>query len=198
MGLGAGLFIPLVLRWYWPRFNGYGFAIGTAGGIIAGVTFNGLLGWPVYAAFPLTLATALAACLAGAAMAPATDDRVLLNFVAQINPGGLWRRHRRRAIDAGLLTPISPPAAAAKRRRDLIAIAFALPFQVCLLLAGMAFVWHDFDKLGALLTIVGVTGVGLYVFWYRNLKPDAIATAEDEAFADPIEQVRALTGEGKA
>jgi len=39
---------------------------------------------------------------------------------------------------------------------------------------------------------------GLYVFWYRNLKPDAIAAAEDEAFADPIERVRALTGEGKA
>ncbi|MCB9540898.1 MAG: sodium:solute symporter [Myxococcales bacterium] len=198
MGLGAGLFIPLVLRWYWPRFNGYGFAIGTAGGIIAGVTFNGLLGWPVYAAFPLTLATALAACLAGAAMAPATDDRVLLNFVAQINPGGLWRRHRRRAIDAGLLTPELAARRRRERRRDLIAIAFALPFQVCLLLAGMAFVWHDFDKLGALLAVVGVTGVGLYVFWYRNLKPDAIATAEDEAFADPIERVRALTGEGKA
>ena len=28
--LGAGIFVPMLLRWYWERFNGYGFAIGTA------------------------------------------------------------------------------------------------------------------------------------------------------------------------
>ncbi|GIR29985.1 MAG: hypothetical protein CM15mP44_2680 [Candidatus Neomarinimicrobiota bacterium] len=29
MGIGAGMFIPQVIRWYWWRFNGYGFAVGT-------------------------------------------------------------------------------------------------------------------------------------------------------------------------
>ena len=37
MGIGAGMFIPQVIRWYWWRFNGYGFAIGTAVGMTAAV-----------------------------------------------------------------------------------------------------------------------------------------------------------------
>lgn len=198
MGLGAGLFIPLVLRWYWPRFTGYGFAVGTAGGIVAGVLFNGILDLVLYVAFPLTIGTSLVFCVLGSMLSARTDERVLLNFVAQINPGGFWRRYREAAIDAGLLTR----ELAARRRRerlnDLIAIAFAMPFQVALLLAGMAFVWHDFDKLGALLLIVGVAAVGLYWFWFRNLKPDAAARVEDEAFAQPIERIRAMTHESKA
>jgi len=40
MGIGAGIFIPLVLRWYWWRFNGYGFAFGTFAGIIAAILVN--------------------------------------------------------------------------------------------------------------------------------------------------------------
>ena len=43
MGIGAGMFIPQVIRWYWWRFNGYGFAIGTAVGMSAAVFNKGIL-----------------------------------------------------------------------------------------------------------------------------------------------------------
>ncbi|KAL6076845.1 Na+/solute symporter, variant 2 [Balamuthia mandrillaris] len=36
-GLAGGMLVPLMLRWYWWRLNGMGFAIGTIGGITAGV-----------------------------------------------------------------------------------------------------------------------------------------------------------------
>ncbi|MBW2526651.1 MAG: sodium:solute symporter, partial [Deltaproteobacteria bacterium] len=48
MGIGAGLFVPLFLRWYWPRFNGYGFAAGTGAGIIGALVFNAALALPLY------------------------------------------------------------------------------------------------------------------------------------------------------
>ncbi|GAF90180.1 unnamed protein product, partial [marine sediment metagenome] len=34
MALGAGVVIPNVLRWYWWRMNGWGYAFGTFGGIL--------------------------------------------------------------------------------------------------------------------------------------------------------------------
>ena len=37
MGIGAGMFIPQVIRWYWWRFNGYGFAIGTVFGMVSAI-----------------------------------------------------------------------------------------------------------------------------------------------------------------
>jgi len=36
----AGLFVPLILRWYWERFNGYGFAAGTGIGILASIVMQ--------------------------------------------------------------------------------------------------------------------------------------------------------------
>ena len=53
MGLGLGLFVPLFLRWYWPRFNGYGFAAGTGCGMGAAIVFKVLItDWPLYHTIP--------------------------------------------------------------------------------------------------------------------------------------------------
>ena len=37
MGLSAGLLMPIVLRWFWWRFNGWGFSIGTLIGIVTAI-----------------------------------------------------------------------------------------------------------------------------------------------------------------
>ena len=66
MGIGAGMFIPQVIRWYWWRFNGYGFAIGTAFGMIAAVltkAFGGPI--PEYTSFLIASGSSLVGCLIG-------------------------------------------------------------------------------------------------------------------------------------
>lgn len=83
MGLGAGLFVPNFLRWYWPRFNGYGFAIGTGVGIVAGLTFNAVLDLPLYIAFPSVVAVSTLGSIVGTLATPATEKKVLMKFLLQ-------------------------------------------------------------------------------------------------------------------
>lgn len=51
MGLGSGLIIPQVIRWYWWRFNGYGFAAGVFAGMLA--AFSQLIFFPDFTEYQL-------------------------------------------------------------------------------------------------------------------------------------------------
>ena len=185
MGLGAGLFVPLFLRWYWPRLNGYGFAVGTAVGIVGGLSFNAALDLPLYYAFPATVGLGLAATVIVSLVTPATDEKILVRFWHQINPWGFWRNVEQAAIDKhGVVTREDVLERKLEQINDVVALAFAIPFQLSLLLAGMSFVWHDWKKFGFFLTIVIICSIGLYFFWYRNLKDDETSRAEDEYFDD--------------
>ena len=39
MVLGTGVLMPNVLRWFWWRFNGVGFAVGTLCGVVAASSY---------------------------------------------------------------------------------------------------------------------------------------------------------------
>lgn len=182
MGLGAGLFVPLFLRWYWPRLNGYGFAFGTAAGMIAGITFKAILAWPLLWSFPGTIVAAFTASIAVSLATKPTDRDVLVDFWHQINPWGFWSSYARDARDRGLVTEKGMGERARERVNDLVALGFALPFQVSLLIAAMAFVFHDWSKFTVSGIVVVLSAVGLYVFWYRNLKAPDVCAREDAHF----------------
>ncbi len=180
MGIGAGLFVPLFLRWYWPRFNGYGFAAGTLTGMAAGLLFNAGLNWPLYQAFPSVIGAALlASVLVSLFTAPVPEER-LASFWAQINPWGLWGAHAERALAQGLVPDLS--SRRKERLRDALALLFSVPFQLSILIAGMALMFHDFAKFSWALGIAAVSAVGLYFFWFRGLKSPEQCEAEDEAY----------------
>lgn len=184
MGLGAGLFVPLFLRWYWPRLNGYGFAAGTAVGIVGGLFFNSAVDWPLYYAFPATVGCGFTATVVASLLTPKTSDTILIRFWHQINPWGFWGKYEEKAKQRNLVTPAAVLERQLERLNDVVALAFAIPFQLSLLLAGMSFVWHDWKKFAFFTTIMIICSVGLYFFWYRNLKDDLISNAEDEYFDD--------------
>ncbi len=186
MGLGAGLFVPLVLRWYWPRFNGYGFAIGTGGGLVAGILLNKVLGWEVYTAFPATIAVAFVFSILGSLLTAPTPDDVLIRFNLQINPWGFWRKFEKLAEERGDITAVERRGRLNEKLSDMLALMFSLPFQISMLLMAMAFVFHDWKKFFFFLAITVVTGVGLYFFWFKNLKSVDKCVEEDERWGrDP-------------
>ena len=88
MGIGAGMFVPGFLRWYWPRFNGYGFAVGTAAGMLAALIFQAGLDWPLYLSFPTVIGSAFVGAVGTSLLTRPTDDSILVRFVVQINPWG--------------------------------------------------------------------------------------------------------------
>ncbi|MFN3202810.1 MAG: sodium:solute symporter family transporter [Bradymonadia bacterium] len=184
MGLGAGLFMPLFLRWYWPRFNGYGFAGGTAAGIIVAPIFNTVLELPLYVSFPTILGTSLLCAVAVTLLTAPTPEPVLVRFCAQIDPWGAWSRYRAKVLESGLISTEEQARRTREKRNDKLALLCAVPFQICVLIASMAFVFHDWSKVGIFGSIAAVTAVGLYVFWFRNLKGEAQCKAEDEHWKD--------------
>ena len=179
MGLGAGLFVPLALRWYWPRFTGWGFAAGTAAGLVTGLVTNTVLSWPLYYAFPTTLALALVASVVVSLATPATADPQLVRFYVQVNPWGFWGRIRDLADAQGHLDEEKRSLRRAEKRSELIALLLAIPFQLSLLLTGMSLIFRDWGRFSVCGSVATLTAVGLYWFWFRNLKSEEEAAAED-------------------
>jgi Na+/proline symporter len=183
MGLGAGLFVPLALRWYWPRLNGYGFAAGTAGGVVAALVFKALLKWELYTSFPSIIGTALFMAVLVSLLTPATSDKILVRFWIQINPWGLWKGYALQAKASGEIDVEKMRARKLERMKDALSLCLTIPFQICLLVGAMAFVFHDWEKFTYFAIISVLCGVGLYFFWFKNLKSVKECTEEDKHYA---------------
>ena len=167
MGIGAGMFIPQVIRWYWWRFNGYGFAIGTAVGMIAAVLTKAF-GGPIaeYNSFLIASGSSLVGCILGTYLTPPTESAVLSNFYKVTRPFGFWGSVRTE-IPPDVLNQINE-----ENRRDIIAIFFAVPWQVVLFLTGMMIVMKQWSNVFNLFGLLVVLSAGLYWFWYRHLSKE--------------------------
>ena len=167
MGIGAGMFIPQVIRWYWWRFNGYGFAIGTAVGMIAAVLTTAF-GGPVaeYNSFLIASGSSLVGCFIGTDLTPPTESAVLSHFYKVTRPFGFWGSVRTE-IPTDVLNQINE-----ENRRDIIAIFFAVPWQVVLFLTGMMIVMKQWSNVFNLFGLLIVLSAGLYWFWFRHLSKE--------------------------
>ena len=167
MGIGAGMFIPQVIRWYWWRFNGYGFAIGTAVGMIAAVLTKAF-GGPIaeYNSFLIASGSSLVGCIIGTYLTPPTESAVLSHFYKVTRPFGFWGSVRTE-IPTDVLNQINE-----ENRRDIIAIFFAVPWQVVLFLTGMMIVMKQWSNVFNLFGLLIVLSAGLYWFWFRHLSKE--------------------------
>ncbi|MBH11018.1 MAG: sodium:solute symporter [Candidatus Marinimicrobia bacterium] len=167
MGIGAGMFIPQVIRWYWWRFNGYGFAIGTGVGMIAAIltkAFSGPI--PEYTSFLIASGSSLSGCIIGTLFTPATNARVLENFYKVTRPFGFWGNIRNSLPDA-IQVKVKQ-----ENHRDIIATVFAVPWQVVLFLTGMMIVMKQWSNVTVLFVILIFLSLGLYWFWFRHLSDE--------------------------
>ena len=167
MGIGAGMFIPQVIRWYWWRFNGYGFAIGTAVGMVAAVLTKAF-GGPIaeYNSFLIASGSSLVGCIIGTYLTPPTERAVLSHFYKVTRPFGFWGSVRTE-IPTEVLNQINE-----ENRRDIIAIFFAVPWQVVLFLTGMMIVMKQWSNVFNLFGLLIVLSAGLYWFWFRHLSKE--------------------------
>lgn len=165
--LGAGLLIPTLARWYWWRMNGYGFAVGTAAGMIAAVIQRIVLpDIPEYSAFIITTVSSLVGMIVGTYSAPATDEAVLLEFYKRTRPFGFWGPVRKK-LASKTMDYINR-----ENKRDIIATFFAVPWQVVLFLTGMAIILKRWDQFAWLVIILAALSLGLYFKWFRHLSDE--------------------------
>ena len=163
-GLGAGMILPLVLRWFWWRFNGYGFAVGTGAGMIGAIVFKlAFPYWPEWLSFLSVGSISLIAMITCTLLTTPTDEKVLIKFYRITRPFGAWKRI------AAQLTSQAVTGIKKENRRDLIAILFAVPWQLSMFLTLVHLIIHKWEAFFVLLSIFLVSSIGLYHFWYKPL-----------------------------
>jgi Na+/proline symporter len=163
MALGAGVVIPNVLRWYWWRMNGWGYAAGTAAGILFSVIALFMPELPMYVVFPPIVIGSLLASVITALATPPVDKPVLVSFYETVRPFGFWRpvRNRSRLTAEALANPTEKAwRAVLNTILGVVAITGAYLFPMYLVghWYAKAFIW-----LGAAILTAGV----LAFTWYR-------------------------------
>lgn len=170
VGLGVGLAIPLLMRWYWWRFNGYGLAIGTATGAIAAILTKMLvipnltsLQWQEYLLFLIPSLSSVTGCILGTLLTPPPDLAVVENFYLQTRPFGFWGKIRAK------LSPVAVAKIKRENRRDILATIIAIPWQLVLFMMPVMLMTRSWDNLGLLSLIFLLLSIALYFTWFRYL-----------------------------
>ncbi len=167
MGLGAGMVVPLLVRWYWWRMNGYGFTAGTVFGM--GTAIVQKLFYPEateYMSFAILLVSSFSVTIIVTLLTEQTSKATLVNFYKTSRPFGFWKPIK------SLLPDEKKTQINSENRRDIIAISFALPWQIVLFLTGMTLILRRFDLFIYLFVLLIFLSAGLYYFWFRHLSDD--------------------------
>lgn len=165
MALGGGVVLPNVLRWYWWRLNGWGYAAGTLAGILFSLVALFIPELPMYVVFPIVAAASLVASVIVSLTGPAVNPEILKTFFKTIRPFGWWKPVREQLQMSG-----DPGAAARptgeKTGRVILNVVLGMIAVLSLYLAPMYLVGHWYLYaavcLGTALAAVGI----LYRTWY--------------------------------
>ncbi len=170
--LGGSMLVSLVLRWYWWRFNGWGFSFGMIAAFLVAVAQKVIQGrygyvWPDYAFYFLMTGVSLIVAVTVTLLTPATDRETLMNFFRTIHPFGGWKpvenwvmerwpEHRREKMF----------------RLDMLNCALGAVNLFCLNMSAVFFMLHNWTMFFTLLTIFLATATVMHRTWYRTLPSD--------------------------
>ena len=166
MVLGTAVLMPNVLRWFWWRFNGWGYAIGTLVGVAAAIAQVTAFGdTPSYVTFPILFAISVISSIVASLVSGPTDMDTLTEFCRRIRPAGFWGPVRRELEARGE----TPPRI--RFHMDLATVVIGtIAIQALWLMSTFA-VTHQWTAFGVSALVVALGTVGLYFTWYKNL-PD--------------------------
>lgn len=193
-GLWGGYTASNVLKWYWWRFNGYGYFWGMITGICSALGLPPVIAQVPYVkhllatysinmevtiVFPVVLALSLAGCLIGTLLTKQESDEVLIDFYRRVRPWGFWGPILKKvqAVDPGF-----------KRNkdfgRDMLNIAVGIVWQVSLVALPLYIVIREFDRAAIAGGAILVTSLILKFTWYDHLAEREVETdlaaAEDK------------------
>ena len=165
-----------VLKWYWWRFNGYGYF----GGMIAGIAASLVIPFafpsiPAIMAFPYVLAVSLVGCIAGSLLTRPESDEVLMKFYMQIRPWGYWKPVLDKVHNYY-------PSFETNRRfkRDVFNVVVGVIWQTSLVLVPMSLVTQQYPLLIGVACSVAVASVILKFTWWNNLDEASKETLPDD------------------
>ena len=166
MALGGGVLIPNVLRWYWWRMNGWGYALGTFGGILLSLVSLFYATVPDYVVFPLIVMVSLLLSLIGSLVTCPVDKKQLNEFYRSIRPFGLWKPVRE---DSGLAAS-EHSNKSEKASRSVLNVVLGMIAIASGYLFPMYLVGHWYGRALLCLGISLSAVIVLKYTWYRHLE----------------------------
>ena len=171
--LYSGFVVANVLKWYWWRFNGYGYFWGMITGVCGAIPMvvpafaEKLIGHnanPILI-FPALFVLSLAGCLAGTLLTKPDDEAVLKRFYKSVNPWGWWGPIRAKVM-------AEDPAFVPNRNaaRDLTNVAVGIVWQLCLISIAIYAVLRQWPWVAGIAVVLAATSVFMKFNWYDKLE----------------------------
>ncbi len=175
--LWGGYVAANVLKWYWWRFNGYGYFWGMVAGIGGALVIpllpfaqskvvEGALFMPhALSSFPYILAVSLVGCVLGSLLTEPEDDDLLMRFYTRVRPWGFWGPIRARVLAEN---PNFPRRT--EFRKDCINVLIGVVWQTAIVALPMYIVlqakWNIMVAVGVIL----ITTLILKKTWWDKLQ----------------------------
>ena len=172
-GLVASYVIPLALRWYWGRMNGWGFAAGGVAGLIPAflMLYKGFAGpEAVIKNVPddvftySILGVSLITCVVVSLLTRPVEARHIDTFYRRVRPFGLWGAVGRRAMASGLPTNEAIPMGRAFLNVMLGCVAMYSLYLTPVYVLGK---WYGSAALA--LVVFLIAGSVLYFTWFKKI-----------------------------
>jgi Na+/proline symporter len=173
--LWGGYTAPNVLKWYWWRFNGYGYFWGMVSGIGAALVLpmlnlSILHQWPLINnfsmnAFPIILLISLIGSILGTLLTEPEDDETLKSFYKSVRPWGFWKPVHKKVVQDN-------PSFEANRDfwKDMFNIAIGILWQSSLVAFPIFLVLREWPQFIIAFGLMIVTSVVLKFSWWNKLK----------------------------
>ena len=178
--LAAGILPPNVLRWYWWRLNGQGYAAGVFGGMVLslGQVFLDTMyldqPLPLYIGFPVIALASTLITITVSLLTQPTDIETLKTFYRKVQPAGFWNPARRAVYEE---TP------GFKKhlhfRVEFFNTIVAMIGITALYVSMLYLVLHRLEIGFALLATTAVSVIILYFTWYKTLPPPSEPPSEE-------------------
>jgi len=185
-GLWGGYTASNVLKWYWWRFNGWGYFWGMLTGIGSALLapkivpmlpfvqnllahFN--INMEVVVIFPMVVGISLIGCLLGTLLTEAEDDAVLMDFYRRVRPWGFWGPVLRKVL-------AEDPSFKRNKDffRDMFNIAVGIVWQVSLVALPLYIVIREWDRVAMAAGTIAVTSLILKFTWFDHLTEREVET----------------------
>jgi len=185
-GLWGGYTASNVLKWYWWRFNGWGYFWGMLTGIGSALLAPKLvpmlpfvqhlldrftINLEVVVIFPIVVGISLIGCLFGTFLTKPEEDEVLISFYRRVRPWGFWGPVLKKVL-------AQDPAFKKNKDfgRDMFNVAIGIVWQVSLVALPLYIVIHEWARVGMAAASIGVTSLILKFTWYDHLTEREVET----------------------
>jgi SSS family solute:Na+ symporter len=166
--LWGGYAASNVLKWYWWRFNGYGYFWGMVSGIVAALvvpkTFPTLT---AIEGFPIILAASTLCCVIAALVTKPDEIEVLKEFYKRVRPWGFWK-----PIHELVLKENPDFKKNLDFKRDMFNVLIGLVWQITLVAFPLYIVIKRFDGVAISLAAILATTYILKKNWYDKLQEE--------------------------